>query len=133
MVKVLLPLLALFVVLPLAAFGDAVYLALSAARIVPETATPDEAVAALAARKWGLSTRPAKGLITLGEYSFVLMKAFDIRGGVLYRIFPGPRYACRELAFLGMLEGTKGPNRRLAGAEAVRILGRVLEYRGAAR
>jgi len=148
--KALVPLLALFVaVLPLeaqsntlidalldspqAAFGDAVYLALSAAGIVPETATPDDAVTALLARNRRFSGRSAEGPITLGEYAFVLMKAFDIRGGILSSIFPGPRYACRELAFLGLLSGNASPNRRLAGEEAVRILGKVLEQWEAAR
>jgi hypothetical protein len=148
--KALFPLLALFVaVLPLeaqsntlidalldsptASFGDAVYLALSAARIVPETATPDEAVKSLVDGNRRFSGRSAEGPITLGEYAFVLMKAFDIRGGIFYSIFPGPRYACRELAFLGLLDGKAGPNRRLAGDEAVRVLGKVLEYREAAR
>jgi hypothetical protein len=79
------------------------------------------------------SGRSAEGPITLGEYAFVLMKAFDIRGGIFYSIFPGPRYACRELAFLGLLDGKASPNRRLAGDEAVRVLGKVLEYREAAR
>jgi hypothetical protein len=114
-----------------AAFGDAAYLVLSAARIIPEKATPDDAVWTLQARNFGVAGRSAKEPITLGEYAFLLMKAFDIRGGILYRVFPGPRYACRELAFLGLLEGYTAPNRRLAGDEALRILGRLLEQRGA--
>ncbi len=148
MEKVIVSLLALFVaVLPLAAqsntvidtlldsreaaFGDAVYLVLSAAKIVPEKATPNEAVWTLQARDWGVAGRSAKDPITLGEYAFLLMKAFDVQGGILYRMFPGPRYACRELAFLGLLEGNTAPHRRLAGGEAVQILSRFLEQRSA--
>ena len=114
-----------------AAFGDAAYLVLSAAKIVPEKATPKDAVWTLQARDWGVAGRSAKDPITLGEYAFLLMKAFDIRGGIMYRLFPGPRYACRELAFLGLLEGNTTPNRRLAGDEAVRVLSRFLERRSA--
>ncbi|OHD75348.1 MAG: hypothetical protein A2177_13885 [Spirochaetes bacterium RBG_13_68_11] len=114
-----------------AAFGDAVYLVLSAARIIPEKATPNDAVWTLQAKNLGVAGRSAKEPISLGEYAFLMMKAFDIRGGIMYRIAPGPRYACRELAFLGLLEGFTAPNRRLAGDEALRILGRFLEQRKA--
>jgi hypothetical protein len=148
MEKVIVSLLALFLaVLPLeaqsntvidallaadsAAFGDAVYLVLSAARIIPEKAAPDDAVWTLQAKDWRVAGRSAKAPITIGEYAFLLMKAFDIRGGILYRLFPGPRYACRELAFLGLLEGSTATRRRLAGGEAVRILSRFLEQRRA--
>ena len=112
-----------------AAFGDAVYLVLSAAKIVPEKATPNDAVWTLQARDWGVAGRSAKDPIDLGEYAFLLMRAFDLRGGILYRAFPGPRYACRELAFLGLLEGNTAPHRRLGGEEAVRIVSRFLEQR----
>jgi len=113
-----------------AAFGDAAYLVLSAAKVIPEKATPKEAVWALQAGDWHIEGRPAKESITVGEYSFLLMQAFDVRGGILYRLFPGPRYACRELAFLGLLEGSTAAGRRLSGGEAVRILSRFLERRG---
>jgi hypothetical protein len=115
-----------------AAFGDAAYLVLSAARIIPENSTPSGAVWTLQARDLGVGGRSAAASITLGEYAFLIMKAFGMRGGIMYRIAPGPRYACRELAFLGVLEGNPAPNRRLGGPEAVRILSRLLEQRGAA-
>ena len=73
-----------------AAFGDAVYLVLSAAKIVPEKATPNDAVWALQARDWGVAGRSAKDPIDLGEYAFLLMRAFDVHGGIMYRLFPAP-------------------------------------------
>lgn len=115
-----------------AAFGDAACLVLSAARIIPESSTPAAAVWTLQARDLGVASRSAKDPMTLGEYAYLIMRAFDMRGGIMYRIAPGPRYACRELAFLGLLEGNTAPKRRLAGPEAVRIVSRLLEQRGAA-
>ena len=114
-----------------AAFGDAAYLVLSAAKVIPEKATPKDAVWTLQAGDWGIAGRSAKEPITVGEYAFLLVQAFAVRGGIMYRAFPGPRYACRELAFLGLLEGNTAPNRRLAGEEAVQILSRFLEQRRA--
>ena len=115
-----------------AAFSDAAYLVLSAAKVLTEKATPKDTVWALQARDWGIAARPAKEPITVGEYASLLMQAFEVRGGILYRLFPGPRYACRELAFLGLLEGSTATGRRLSGGEAVRILSRFLERRGIA-
>ncbi len=78
-----------------AAFGDAAYLALSAARIIPEKATPDDAVWALQARDLGVAGRSAKEPITLGEYSFLLMKVFGMRGE---RVFPTSSWTRMEYA-----------------------------------
>ena len=41
--------------------------------------------------------------IKLNALSFLLMKSFNMKGGLLYRFFPDPRYAYRECA--GMVLG----------------------------
>jgi hypothetical protein len=66
----------------------------------------------------------------LGEYAYILMKAFHMQGGIMYSIFPGPRYASRELAFLEMIPGSASSGRTLSGEEVIRILGNVLGSRG---
>jgi hypothetical protein len=57
------------------------------------------------------------------------MQAFEIKGGVMYRIFPGPRYAGRELSYLGLIRGNGSPTRTFDGDEAIGILGRLLEWK----
>src|SRR6056297_147066 len=68
---------------------------------------------------------PQTGL-TLGEYSFLLMSLYEYSGGLMYRIFPGPRYAARELAFKQIIQGKAYPNAAVSGERAVRILERLL-------
>jgi hypothetical protein len=111
-------------------FSMTVYLVLSAARLVPESATIQESMAALTERGWLV---PADGPaeISLGQYSYLLMKAFDIPGGLMYRLFPGPRYATREAAYLGFVTDRPTPNRSVSGEEALRILGAVLAWKEA--
>ena len=109
-------------------FSSAVYLALSAAELIEETATAEEAMGALAASGWGFPVE-APAEITLGQYSYLLMKAFNIPGGLMYRMFPGPRYATREAAFLGFVTDRPTPTRNLSGEEAVRMLGAVLTWK----
>jgi len=110
-------------------FSMAAYLVLSAAEIVPESATPDEALSVLSEKGWGLAPSGDGATISLGQYSYLLMRAFGIPGGVMYRLFPGPRYATREAAFRGFVVDRPTPYRSVSGEEAIRILGAVLSWK----
>jgi hypothetical protein len=107
-------------------FGDVVYMTLTAAKLLPDTATPEEALQTLRRQEWKIQILPGEAPIPLGDYAFLLMKAFKLTGGVLYSLFPGPRYACRELGYLKIITADARPNRSLSGEEAVRILGNVM-------
>jgi hypothetical protein len=63
----------------------------------------------------------------------MLTRAFKIDGGIMYRVLPGPRYATRELAYLGIITGPAKPGLSLSGERALRILERVLNSKEAAR
>lgn len=67
--------------------------------------------------------------ISLGEYAHLLMHAFDIPGGIMYRLFPGPRYAAREIAFYGFIRGSQLPGRSISGSEVINILRRAMEWK----
>ncbi len=67
--------------------------------------------------------------ITVGQYSRLLMRTFNIPGGVLFRLTGLPRYAARDLAFRGIIQGDLYPGASVSGQHALRILGRVLELR----
>jgi hypothetical protein len=58
------------------------------------------------------------------------MKSFGIKGGLMYRIFPNPRYACRELVRLRIVQGRTDPGGRLSGERFLRILGNTLTFTG---
>jgi hypothetical protein len=113
-----------------ASFGDVVYMTLTASKLVPETATPDQAIQTLQQQGWQVKILPAGSPIMLGDYSYLLMKAFRLSGGIFYSLFPGPRYACRELGYLKVIPADARPLRSVSGEEAVRILGNVLTLQG---
>jgi hypothetical protein len=115
---------------PQASFGDVVYLTMAAVKMVPETATPDQAIQALRQQNWKVQILAPTAPISLGDYSFLLMKAFKVTGGIFYSLFPGPRYACRELGFLKVIPTDARPLRSLSGGEAVRILSNMLALQG---
>jgi hypothetical protein len=116
---------------PQARFGDVVYLTLAAAKIVADTATPDQAIQTLQQQNWKAAILAADAPISLGDYSYLLMKAFNVKGGIFYSLFPGPRYACRELGFLKVIPSDARPLRYVSGEEVVRILGNMLALQGA--
>ncbi|HTP57693.1 MAG TPA: hypothetical protein VMM82_02180, partial [Spirochaetia bacterium] len=72
----------------------------------------------------------ANAPVSLGDYSYLLMKAFNVTGGIFYSLFPSPRYACRELGFLRVIPSDARPLRSVSGEEAVRILSNMISLRG---
>ncbi len=68
---------------------------------------------------------PWESAIRMDEYSYLLMLAYDLNGGFMYSLFPGPRYAIRELRHEIVLSDTEDPSQLLPPHRAVRILERV--------
>jgi hypothetical protein len=114
---------------PATTLEQAAYLILTAAARIPDDSSPADAAAALAEQGWTVPERSADEPLTLGEYSYLLMQAFALKGGLMYRIFPGPRYAGRELAYLQLVKGDTSPYRTFSGEEAIGILGRLMEWK----
>jgi outer membrane protein OmpA-like peptidoglycan-associated protein len=69
--------------------------------------------------------------VRLGELCFLVMNAFDIEGSFLYALFPGPRYAFRELEYLRLIPGRRDPALRVSGEELLRMLDLVAAAEGA--
>jgi hypothetical protein len=114
---------------PATTLEQAAYLVLTASGRIPDDSSPADAAAALTDQGWTVPDLSADEPLTLGEYSYLLMQAFELNGGVMYRIFPGPRYAGRELAYLQLVKGDTSPYRTFSGEEAIGILGRLMEWK----
>lgn len=99
---------------------------------VLETPPPDQAAAfALAQeRGWLPANAEPGGPVKLRNLSLLLMKAFDLEGGLMYRLFPGPRYAYREMKARGFIEGRSYPGFAVSGERFLQILGNVLSHTG---
>jgi hypothetical protein len=110
-------------------FGKASYLVLLSAGLIQEDATLEQSLTVLKGQDWGLEKKEVYDPVTLGEYSHLIMKALNISGGLMYGLFPGPRYASRELFYLGIAKGKRNPYRYISGEEAVRMLGRALDWK----
>ena len=106
------------------------YLVFTASGVLPDDADIDLAADLLEELEdeWKLKGYSPETPITLGQYSYLITRAFVIKEGLFYRLFPGPRYAVRDLAFLGIVREHPNAGRTLSGEEAVRILGNTLEW-----
>jgi hypothetical protein len=72
----------------------------------------------------------AESAITLQELSFLIMNAFDLRGGLMYTLFRNPRYAYREMIYRQLIQGRAYSNMNVSGIRFLQILGRVLSHTG---
>ena len=111
-------------------FGNSAYMVLTGAGLLDEGSDVSEGLKIFAEGKWNaLAGKRAEDPLTLGEYSFLITGAFDIQGGLMYRLFPGPRYAVRELKYLGIIDRDADPSVPVSGEDVIRILGYVLEWK----
>lgn len=105
--------------------GSAAYLALAGSGLLEADASPEASFGRLVELGWAPAGSSASDPATASAYSFALMKAFGLRGGVMYSLFPSPRYAFRELVWLGVLGPRDDPAAPVDGVQALSMLGRV--------
>ena len=112
-----------------ASFGNAVLLILAASGAISEEASVEDALAFLEQSGWEVRGNTANEPVELGDLCYVIMRSFEINGGLFYSLFPGPRYAPRELQYLGFFFGNFSAYRILSGEEVLRILGSTLAWK----
>jgi hypothetical protein len=62
----------------------------------------------------------------LGGVALLIMKAFDLKGGMLYTLFQNPHYAYRELEYKSIIQGRTDPGMRVSGDFLLFTVGEVL-------
>ena len=65
--------------------------------------------------------------ITMRETAFLIMKAFNMKGGIMYSIFKNPRYAYREMVYRNLIPGRMNGNIKVTGSALLAILDRVTQ------
>jgi hypothetical protein len=89
-----------------------------------------EALAARGMLPTGFDGTAEEG-VTRGTVAVVVVRALELRGGVLLNLMPrSPRYATRELQYHGLYQASS-PHQTLSGANFVAIIGRVEDYQRA--
>ena len=91
---------------------------------------PEAAFQEAMAKGWLPKNAAANEPITLGGLSLLMMKAFGIKGGLMYTIAPGPRYAFRSMVSRSLIPGAADPAMKVSGERFLIILGNVLNVAG---
>ena len=112
-------------------FGDSVYMAVVGSGLADDTISIDEAVKLINSKGLNAGNKSAEKNISLGEFSYIVMKLFQMDGGIMYMLFPSPRYAARELDYLGLIDGDAHPGNPVSGSEIIRIISGVIDIKEA--
>ncbi|HZK20268.1 MAG TPA: hypothetical protein VFC68_06050, partial [Treponemataceae bacterium] len=99
----------------------AVTLVLGATDQITDDLSEDNAWGMLEQHGWDIELVKEEP-ITVAEYSFLIVNAFKIKGGILYSLFPSPRYALRELKWRGVVASSLDPDEKFDGTVALYIL-----------
>ena len=105
--------------------GQAAYIAAASAGVIGETESEQAALAALFDSGSDGAASRQDHPVTLAMYSHMLMTAFERDGGLLYSLFPGPRYALRELEFERVIQGGGDPGDTVSGRRALQFASRL--------
>ncbi|MCX7023378.1 MAG: hypothetical protein NT080_02010 [Spirochaetes bacterium] len=111
-------------------YGKVAYLVLVASDNIAEDAGESRSFEMLKELKWVDPGVAETDPVSLSEYAYFLMKAFGLRGGLMYSLVPGKRYAYRELVSRKVIQGRADPADRVTGDRAIRVLGRILDLVG---
>lgn len=98
-----------------------------AERYGPEVISSPEAAFNFAVeRNWLSANLAIEDTAVLNRASLLIMRAFQLRGGIFYSIFRSPHYAFRELVHQGMIQGRVSPRMPVSGEMMMFVVGRVL-------
>ncbi|MFP3043569.1 hypothetical protein LQZ19_17270 [Treponema primitia] len=117
---------------PIVSYQDAAWLVLSSVEAVPGGTTPGDAYQFALARNWLPGKATANSAVTLGGVSLLIMQAAGIKGGLMFTLTHGARYAYRDLVYRGLIQGRAYAAQKISGERLLQILDRVLEYTEAA-
>lgn len=110
-----------------ATIGSAAYVALSAGDLVNDDSSPQKAMEVAIQAGWLDPAVSADDPAGFGQFAYLLMQAFEVNGGLMYRLFPGPRYATREFTYFGWSPVRIGPADRFSGNFLLSVTGIFLE------
>jgi hypothetical protein len=108
-------------------WSQGAYLALVGSGQLAESASPQQGFEQLSQLGWVPFFTGPDSHINLSDYSYLLARIWSVKGGYFYTAIPSPRYAFREFKFQGYLPGGSDPGADVSGAEAIRMLGKVMD------
>jgi len=81
-------------------------------------------------QKWLPKKVSANDAARLDGVALLLMRSFNIKGGLLYSISKSPHFAYRELAYQDTIQGRADPGMKVTGERLLFLTGRILSQQG---
>ena len=110
---------------------NAAWLVGRATDLVDDGATPADAARKAVVAGWGPTSMTPEAPLDLKSYSYTLVRALALPHGLLFQLFPSPRYALRELVFRKIVPVTLPPDKQVSGEEAMRYLQAAQDWKAA--
>jgi hypothetical protein len=113
---------------PAVSYEQAARFVLEAADItVPYNKTSEQDAAQNAMRfavekKWLPQKANAQGAISLERLSLLVMKAFGMKGGLMYSLFNSAHYSYREMVYQDLIQWESDPHMNVSGEEMIFIV-----------
>jgi len=96
-----------------------------------KTAVHEEAFNYAAQQNWLPKNVSANDPARLDGVSLLLMRSFNVNGGLFYKLTKNPHYAYRELTYINVIQGRADPMMNVSGGQLLFITGRLLARREA--
>jgi hypothetical protein len=91
-----------------------------------KTSKPEEAFQYAVEQNWLPKNAAADDPARLDAISLLLMRSFNIKGGLFYSITKNSHYAYRELVYKKIIQGRADPAMNISGERLLLITGRIL-------
>ena len=111
-------------------YADAAAFVLEAAGVATAP-TPAEAFSYAAQRGWLPKRAAAGGSARLDGLSLLIMRSFNLRGGLFYSVTKNAHFAYRELVYLNGITGIHDPAMAVSGDLLLFMVSRVLSWQEA--
>ena len=108
--------------------AEASLLILSSAGIIDPESDSSSALQYINGKKWYKAGINGNEPLTAGNASYLFMKAFNINGGLMYKIAPGPRYAVREMKYNDILDKRTETSTIMSGEDFLVFLSEALSW-----
>ena len=94
------------------------------------TDSPQEAFEFAQEHKWLPANAREGDNAGLGNISLLLMRSFEMRGGIMYTITKSARYAYRELVYKNVIQGRRDSFMSVSGGDLLYYVNRILAMKG---
>jgi len=80
-------------------------------------------------QKWLPKNAAPEDTARLNGIALLLMRSFELKGGIFYSLAKSPHHAYRELVYKGFIQGDTDPGMPVSGRQLLLIISRILSVK----